>query len=68
MTPKVTQSVPKASQREPKVAPRAPSGVRLALWKGPWSHFGPQMGALGPSLAPLGGVLDLSGLHFGGSG
>ena len=54
MTPKVTQSPPKASQRELEVAPRAPSGVRLALWRGPWAHFGPQVGSLGSPLGPFG--------------
>ena len=59
-SPKAPQSLPKGAPREPKVAPRAPSGVHLALWGGPLAHFGLQMGALGPSSAPFGGVLGPS--------
>ena len=58
--PKPPKSLPKGAQREPKVAPRAPSGVHLALWEDPLAHFGLQMGALGPSSAPFGGVLGPS--------
>ena len=55
--PKPPQGSPKGAQSRPKGTIGGPFGT---LGGGPLAHFGLQMGTLGPSSAPFGGVLGPS--------